>query len=156
MFVFEELQPKDIPQVCALMLDLFERHIAQDFSLRSQIGIRQYLSPESMQARFGVCHFSLVCRGPADAVIGIIEIRDHSHICLLFVDEAYQQQGIARTLVNLALERCREHSPNLEQITVRAAPCAIPVYERLGFDPHPEMDEPDSAARAMRLGLTGW
>ena len=77
-------------------------------------------------------HFILVCRF-RDQVVGMIEMRDFQHICLLFVDSAYQRKGIAHRLLKDAKQRCLEHDPSLEKLSVNSSPFAIPVYERLGF-----------------------
>jgi GNAT superfamily N-acetyltransferase len=170
MFEFQDLQERDIPEVSALLMRLYERYIAHDFPPKAQGGIRQYLSVPALRARLGLRHFALVCRTSpsfpagdmdgqageaisAGVIVGIIEVRDYRHISLLFVDDDYQRRGIASTLLARAVERCRRHAPGLTEITVRASPYAMPIYERLGFVPDPDADEPDSPARAMKLPL---
>ena len=48
---------------------------------------------------------------------------------LFFVDSAHQRQGIGRRLFELAMKDCPD-----EIMTVNAAPFAIPIYEKLGFN----------------------
>jgi ribosomal protein S18 acetylase RimI-like enzyme len=193
MFEYHAMREDDIPEVSVLLLRLFEQYIAGDFLPHAQEGIRQYLAPQAMRARLGICHFALVCRAiPAreekvqtvhqpdtdpksaapDArvdsvwegdslprklhkarIVGVIEVRQFRHISLLFVDDRFQRQGIARALVRHAVARCLSRRPDLRQITVRSSPYAVPIYERLGFLPDPDRDEPDSPALAMRLPL---
>lgn len=151
------MQTHDIPAVSALLNRLFERYIAADFPHKARGGIRQYISEQALAARMNLCHFAIVCRANTDTttqIVGLIEVRQHKHITLLFVDDAYQRQGIARALLNRAITRCRTQNPDLSHLTLRASPYAVPIYTRLGFEPDAENDEPDSPAQAMKLLLT--
>lgn len=63
-------------------------------------------------------------------IIGMLGTRDSGrHIALFFVDSAHQRKGIGRRLFELAMADC----PG-EIMTVNAAPFAIPIYEKLGFN----------------------
>ena len=53
----------------------------------------------------------------------------HEALELFFVDSAHQRQGIGRRLFELAMKDCPD-----EIMTVNAAPFAIPIYEKLGFN----------------------
>ncbi|MEX1019090.1 MAG: GNAT family N-acetyltransferase [Litorilinea sp.] len=182
MFSYCEMQEADIPEVSGMVMRLFHNYIADDFPARSRTGIRQYLSAQALYARHNFHHFALVCRLNSSAsiwpqtksytdssgtgvlwhasvsdsppIVGVIEVREHRHISLLFVDDAHQRRGIGRALVANAVARCRRKRPGLTEITVRAAPGAVPVYARLGFHPDRARDEDDSPALAMRLGLS--
>ena len=63
-------------------------------------------------------------------IVGMLATRNSGrHIALFFVDSAYQRKGIGRKLFELAKADC----PG-ETMTVNAAPFAIPIYEKLGFN----------------------
>jgi predicted GNAT family N-acyltransferase len=66
-------------------------------------------------------------------IIGIIGIRDLSHIFLLFVEEDHQRRGIACQLLTEALRRCKSDNQKLEKITVNSSPNAVAAYKRMGF-----------------------
>ena len=63
----------------------------------------------------------------------MIEVRDHDHISLFFVDAPFHQRGIGRELVHRALDICRRNRQDLQRIDVNSSPYAVPVYEKLGF-----------------------
>lgn len=68
-------------------------------------------------------------------LVGMIELRRPDHIAMLFVDGRFQRRGIARALVEAALDRLRAERPGLDRLTVHASPNAVPAYRRLGFRP---------------------
>lgn len=66
-------------------------------------------------------------------IIGIIEIREYSHIALFFVMQEYQCKGIGKELLNRALQKCITANPELTEITVNSSPNAVSSYRSLGF-----------------------
>jgi GNAT superfamily N-acetyltransferase len=66
-------------------------------------------------------------------LVGMIEIRDNKRISLLFVDKAYQRQGIAKKLIDESLKECIRRDPKLEKVYVHASPYSISIYKKLGF-----------------------
>ncbi len=73
-----------------------------------------------------------------EKIVGMICVRDKSHIALLFVDKDYHHQGIAKNLV--------EHIKVLNKnkvLTVNSSPYAIKFYQKIGFVAESEMQEID-------------
>ena len=64
----------------------------------------------------------------ADQLIGMIEVRNYNHIALLFVDDEHQRQGIASSLLEVAIEKCREKNATLRRITVNASPYGLSFF----------------------------
>jgi GNAT superfamily N-acetyltransferase len=91
-------------------------------SLRAE---REYLASE--RYRYFVAYSD-------SQLAGFIAIRDGSHLFHLFVDRAYQRQGLGRLLWQQALrEMC---TPNSEGVfTVNSSLSAVPVYRSFGFVP---------------------
>jgi GNAT superfamily N-acetyltransferase len=73
--------------------------------------------------------YQLVFKGRE--LVGVIGIRDHSHIFHLFVSRPCQGRGLARALWEQMLNRHARQSPGFW--TVNASPDAVPVYEKFGF-----------------------
>lgn len=66
--------------------------------------------------------------------VGVIAFRGClTHICLLFVDKAYHGQGIAKRLLQTALDIIKSHN-KLREITVNSSPYAQKIYEKMGFE----------------------
>jgi GNAT superfamily N-acetyltransferase len=162
------MHEEDTPQVSEMLLRLFERYIAPDFSAADRSGIRQYLSESALRARLWSEHFTILAQhahhsaNPPDGgmtaginstkllagtIAGMIEVRNHKHITLLFVDEPYQGCGIGRALLEQAIDRCRNRFPHLTHITVNASPFAAPIYRHWGFS----IDE--TAVKAARTAI---
>ena len=88
----------------------------------------------------------------AGQIVGVITIREHNHISLLFVDERYQYSGIGRALIGCVTDYLcdrkvlpldNEEERILDALyekeagnfcTVNAAPYAREFYLKLGFE----------------------
>jgi predicted GNAT family N-acyltransferase len=66
-------------------------------------------------------------------IIGMIEVSDQNHICLLFVDKAWHGKGIAKRLVARAIATSREKDTELKYFEVNSSPYAERIYARMGF-----------------------
>lgn len=67
-----------------------------------------------------------------DKIIGMIGVKNFSHIAMLFVDKNYHKRGIGKDLVNKAKSYCRNNS-KIESITVNSSPYAVEFYHKIGF-----------------------
>jgi GNAT superfamily N-acetyltransferase len=118
--------------VCRLIEDSFNEFVAPDYAKAGVEEFFKYANPESLKNRAQKNHFVLVA-SDADALAGVIEVRDNNHISLFFVKSEYQNLGIGRKLLALSLELCRKTIPPPEYIDVNSSPHAIKIYEKLGF-----------------------
>ena len=76
-----------------------------------------------------------VCEGK---IIGLITLRDKTHISLLFVEEKHQFRGVGRALVQRLCRYLRDEAGE-RHVTVNAAPYGVEFYHRIGFrDTGPE------------------
>ncbi len=146
--------------VCQLILDTFHEFEAEGYSEEGLTNFRAYADPAAMSARTeGGDHFALVVEGPLDGtpeIAGVIEIRNHSHVSQLFVAGSHHRRGLARTLLEHALARCRIANPDLVTVTVASSTYAVEVYERLGFvRTGPERVERGIRVNPMELSLAG-
>lgn len=75
-------------------------------------------------------------------MVGMLGLRSRSHISLLFVEEAYHRQGIARSLMTYVFEYLLSEVGGVAAVTVNSSPYAVGFYHRLGFrDLQPEMEK---------------
>lgn len=65
-----------------------------------------------------------------DEILGMIDIRDNSHISLFFVKSGYHNMGIGKGLMNAILPGVKG-----EILSVNSSLFAVPVYVKLGFRP---------------------
>jgi len=128
------LMPDDIPEVHDLIRDVFIADIAPHYSSQGQEEFLRYVEPDALHARDKENHFALLAV-LKDEIIGIVEIRDHCHLSLLFVGAPYQRQGMSKELLRRGLEICLKNRVDVLTLTVHASPNAVSIYEKLGFRP---------------------
>ena len=75
-----------------------------------------------------------------EEIIGLIGMRENSHLYHLFVAESCQGQGIARALWQTAMHHCLALG-NPGRFTVNASNNAVGVYLSLGFHRTAEMQQ---------------
>ena len=118
--------------VCEMVHRVFDDSVAPLYSKRGNRSFKKYCDPEEMSHRVNTDHFVLLSL--ADGYIaGMIEMRRHRHISLLFVDPEFQGKGIGGELLRKAVELCRLTDPHLRELTVNSSPNALGAYERMGF-----------------------
>lgn len=122
--VIRELQPSETGTALELAWRVFLSFEAPDYSPEGVAEFRKSLDDSDFVARlrfFGAWE--------ADRLIGVLATRNNGgHIALFFVDEAFQRQGIGRSLFTYA-----SLLNPYDRMTVNASPYAVPVYQRLGF-----------------------
>jgi predicted GNAT family N-acyltransferase len=118
--------------VCDLVARVFEAFVEPGFSPEGVEEFLGYTEPEALAQRAQDNHFVLVA-ATGDEIVGMIEVRNHDHVSLLFVDARVHRRGIGRGLVQRALDICLNGRPDLQQIDVNSSLYAVPAYERLGF-----------------------
>ena len=74
-------------------------------------------------------------------IVGMLTLRNTSHISLLFVDEKYHRRGLGRALIGYLQEYLLSET-SISKITVNAAPYGVAFYHKLGFrDLRPEEEK---------------
>lgn len=74
-------------------------------------------------------------------IVGMITLRNSSHISLLFVDGKYHRRGIGRALIEYLREYLLSEA-GVSKVTVNAAPYGVAFYHKLGFrDLRPEEEQ---------------
>ena len=65
-------------------------------------------------------------------IVGMITLRNVSHISLLFVDKEYHHKGVGTALIKTVSKYIKTEA-GLEVLTVNASPYAVGFYHKLGF-----------------------
>ncbi len=107
-------------------------------------GIRNFedfITDTSLYRMFVMGSYQLFVALEQKKIVGMITLRNNSHISLLFVDARYHRKGIGRALI----EYLREYllaEVGVSRITVNAAPYGVAFYHKLGFrDIRPEEEK---------------
>jgi len=85
-----------------------------------------------MQQRSVNNHFVIVALDK-DTITGMIEVRNYNHISLLYVKKEYLKRGIAKKLLETAIDKSLKHNTNISLIEVNSSPFAIQIYEKTGI-----------------------
>lgn len=121
----------EVVEVIELVRKVFLQFEAPDYTVEGVEEFFRYANPEALLTR-AANHLVLVCL-VEERIAGMIEIRNHAHISLLFVGPAYQQRGLARRVLERAIAICRRDKPDFSGLTVNSSPYAVPIYRKLGF-----------------------
>lgn len=93
---------------------------------------RDFIADNALKRMFLSGGFQVIGAYDHMKLVGVIALRDNSHISLLFIDRDYQNHGLGRKLVlqlaDFAYLKLHQHF-----LTVNAAPYAIDFYHRIGF-----------------------
>ena len=121
------LELSELSEAKKLVKKVFMTFEAPDYSKEGVAHFLTYLD-EELEMELSVNQVQVWCGKDARQIVGLLAVRLPAHVALLFVDEAYHRQGIAKQLFQ---EMLSELMP--EQVTVNSSPYAVPIYERLGF-----------------------
>jgi GNAT superfamily N-acetyltransferase len=131
---FQEMNEGEEKEIFELVRAVFEEYVAPDFSPEGVANFGDFILPDSVLQRKNSGRYFLITAKDGNQIVGMIEMQDCNHVCLLFVSKAYHNRGIARELFKTSLEKCRIlKEGSLEEIEVNASRYAVPVYEKLGF-----------------------
>jgi GNAT superfamily N-acetyltransferase len=121
-------------EVIAGLIASFQSELTAD---PSGVGAQEYLASVSVLAErvyLASERYGYLVAYSDSQLIGLIAIRDRSHLFHLFVERSHQRRGIARRLWDRALsELCAPNSDGY--FTVNSSLSAVPAYQAFGFVP---------------------
>ena len=118
--------------VIYLVSKVFNEFVAPLYSQEGISEFMKYLRAEEMTDRIKAGNFVILAKSGTD-IIGAIEVRDTSHIALLFVEGLHQKKGVGRALLKKAIEKCKTRNPDTHRITVNSSPNSVAAYINMGF-----------------------
>lgn len=129
---FRPMKPGEEPLVVDLVLRVFTEFVAPQYSREGIAEFEKFVCINALAERSQAGNPVLLATS-GQTIHGVIEMRENSHIALLFVEKSRQRNGIARELVRKAIEICRERNPDIRRITVNSSPNACEAYKKFGF-----------------------
>lgn len=103
------------------------------------------ITEQAVRGYISASNFSYLVAEIDDELVGVVALRDNSHLYHLFVAQAHQDKGRGRSLW-LAVRQAALQAGNGGRFTVNSSLNAIPVYERFGFIPSGPKVEKDGVA----------
>ena len=123
--------PDDASPISALIIDLARTFITMDFSPEGEANFLASADPASI-ARFFDEGFEYLVAEEHGRILGVVGMRDGTHLFHLFVERSVQGAGLGRDLWNQAKHRFSP-ADYRGDFTVNASRNAVGFYERLGF-----------------------
>ena len=137
-------RPEDARAVSVLVRRVTRRWIVPDQPREAGLALLSRQGTADQRQRMAEGHrFHLAWLG--GTLVGVVAMRDDSHLIHFYVGTRYQGRGIARRLWQRAMRDAIRRA-GTRRFTLNATRCAVPVYLRLGF-------RADGAERPSPLGV---
>ena len=118
--------------VMGLVWKTFLRFEAEDYSKEGVQSFLNFITDPVLYKMFQNGYYQIFGAFYKGEIVGMISLRDRTHISLLFVDERYHRQGIGRALMDY-LKQYLMAEMGEYKVTVNASPYGLGFYHRLGF-----------------------
>jgi len=115
-----------------LVWDVFEEFEAHQYSAEGVREFKNYIESSAIKQLLENSEMKMWGCFHNGKIIGMIAVKQPSHITLLFVDKQYHRQGIARTLYQKVVEYYSKID-DCSEISVNSSLYAVEAYKRLGF-----------------------
>ncbi|MCR5503690.1 MAG: GNAT family N-acetyltransferase [Lachnospiraceae bacterium] len=116
----------------SLCYQTFLRFDAAAYTDEGIENFREFVSDHSLKRMFDAGSYQVIGAFEKGRLVGVISLRNNSHISLLFVDSDHHRRGIGTELVYALASYVREKLHETA-LTVNAAPYAVGFYHRIGF-----------------------
>ncbi len=110
----------------------FMQFEAQDYTPEGIESFQEFITDTVLYRMFVMGAYQLFGAYDNGRMIGMISLRNETHISLLFVDGKYHKMGIGTRLIEYISEYVLNEEGH-RNITVNAAPYATGFYHRIGF-----------------------
>ena len=115
-----------------LAWDTFILYEAPEYTKEGITSFRNFVRDPILKTLFIEGKYNVLAAFNNNIIVGIIGVRNETHISLLFVDSEYHKKGIARRLVEKTFERTYDKYGKRE-MTVNSSPYAVGFYHKMGF-----------------------
>ena len=129
---FRPMKQGEEAGVVDLVLKVFTEFVAPRYSNEGVAEFKKFVNTDALADRFKTGN-PIILAESGRKIVGVIEMRDNSHIALLFVEKSHQHNGIAKELIRRAIKICRRRNQNIQRITVNSSPNAFDAYHNIGF-----------------------
>ncbi len=92
----------------------------------------QSIGEQAIRGYISASNFSYHVAEAENEIVGLVALRDNSHLYHLFVSQDFQGKGLGRCLWQRVRQAALQ-TGNSGRFTVNSSLNAVPVYERFGF-----------------------
>jgi ribosomal protein S18 acetylase RimI-like enzyme len=132
-FTIQPYLPGEVKEILDLVHICFDEFVAADCNEDGIKFFYQFLQKDEFIKRNINETFTLTAKNVKDQIVGMIEVRNDGHICLLFVSKEFQQKGISKQLFSKAKELISKKASDKVKMTVNSSIYAVDIYKKLGF-----------------------
>jgi len=148
-----EIRPgrrSDAPAISAFLVPLAEKFIAHEFDPTPRHKFLATFSPAAIDQYLG-SGFRYHPAESQGSLVGVVSIKNESHVYHLFVAESAQRTGLGRRLWQIARQASLAAS-HRGDFTVNSSRFAVGFYVQLGFERNgPENNQDGVVSIPMRL-----
>ena len=127
--LYRQIQSSEVAAASVLACEAFDQSVAPHYQPEGVSEFHRYASAEALAKRHLEGHITLVAELSGE-LVGMLHLREPSHISMLFVRASHQRRGIGRGLLTAARKLVGDSG---RALTVSSSPNAVSAYERLGF-----------------------
>lgn len=131
-YVIREAVEGDWDNAMEMTWKTFIRFEAADYTKEGVRSFFDFITDSILQRMFISGVYPMFIAEDRKKIIGVITLRNDSHISLLFVDEAYHRQGVGSRLMYTAWDYVKEQKGK-DAVTVNSSPYGVEFYHKLGF-----------------------
>jgi ribosomal protein S18 acetylase RimI-like enzyme len=143
----------DWDDAMALAWKTFLQFEADVYSPEGVKHFQDFITDTTLHRMFVMGAYQMFVAVDKGKIVGMITLRNSTHISLLFVDEKYHRRGIGRALIE-CLTQYLATEMGVSYVTVNAAPYGVDFYHKLGFqDIRPEEEKDGIIYTPMKFVL---
>lgn len=116
-----------------MIWDVFCEFEAPYYSEEGNKIFKEFINSQRLASDIRNNGFKIYCCFEDDVLVGVLALRNLTHISLLFVKKSHHRRGIAKELLNLAAADILRYNPDTKELTVNSSPYAVEIYNRMGF-----------------------
>lgn len=115
-----------------LCWDTFLLYEAPEYSKEGIQNFKNFVNDPILKQLFLEGKYRVLAAFDKGFMVGIIGLRNESHISLLFVDRDYHRKGIATKLID-SMSKIVKKEYKKKEMTVNSSPYAVNFYHKYGF-----------------------
>ena len=131
-FILREIDMSEYEQAMSLVLNTFNEYIAPDYSKRGVDTFTKLMNSDDFKHKFENKEKAMLGCFDENQIIGVLFVRDKSHISLFFVKKEYHHKGVGKNLFEFLVKDLKEHGIHI--VSVNSSPYAVDFYHKLGFN----------------------
>lgn len=129
--------------ISELVWNVFSEFEAPDYTEEGINTFKDFINPVRLIDKIKNEGFKVYCCFDKSEIVGVIALRNVTHISLLFVEKNYHKRGIAKELLKISVNDIKKSNLEAGELTVNSSPYAVKIYEKLGFVFTDTMQEKD-------------